>query len=324
MSARTAAVVPSLGRSPFAAEALARLARELERQGGELVWAAPAGAPPPEPARPRLRWLEVAETSGFAGSVNRALGTLDSELVALVNDDALVEPGWLAALESAFDDAPRLAAAQGVIADLHRPERCDGYGLTWNRWWQAVQLGHGEPVPESDAAPFEPFGVSATACLYRRAALDAVFAPGRAPFDERLGSWYEDVDLAGRLRAAGFVARTVPSARASHAGGATGASRPREHRRLLARNRLLVVMRLLGRRFVLALPLLVARDLADGWSAVRRGDGAAVGALAAGWLSASVAAPHFAHVGPALVAVSELRRWRQAGVAPHRGPMRSR
>ena len=55
--------------------------------------------------------------------------------------------------------------------------------------------------------------MSATAAIYRRSALADLGDAGR-PFDARLFAYYEDVDLACRLRAAGHRALRVPAARA--------------------------------------------------------------------------------------------------------------
>ena len=45
----------------------------------------------------------------------------------------------------------------------------------------ALQVGHGEPAPPPDSAPREVFGVSATAAVYRRTALEAVALDGALP-----------------------------------------------------------------------------------------------------------------------------------------------
>ena len=92
-------------------------------------------------------------------------------------------------------------------------------GIDWNPWWQAVQIGHGRPAPPVTAEPREIFGVSATAALYRRAALQDL---GEETFDPDLGSYYEDVDLAAAEAAREALLRAydeeygdqaVPSAR---------------------------------------------------------------------------------------------------------------
>jgi GT2 family glycosyltransferase len=312
VSAGIVAVVPSLGRSPVAAEALARLRAELAPGGGELLWVSPASAPPPLPLGASERWLALEREAGFAAAANRAFAASAAPWVALVNDDALVEPGWLAALAAALAREERLAAVQGAIGTLGAPARCDGCGVAWNSWWQAVQVGHGAPLPAPGAPAFEVFGVQATAALFRRAALERVAAGRARPFEEALGSWYEDVDLANRLRAAGYGALSVPAARALHLGSATGGTAPWRRRRLLARNRIAVVARLLGRNFPAALPRLALRDLVDGARAVVRLELGTASALAAGWLGAAALLPRFARAGRPLVARGEIARFAPA------------
>ncbi len=202
------------------------------------------------------------------------------------------------------------------------PERLDGCGLAWNGWWQAVQLGHDADLAGLavlTAAPPPPyaieiFGVSATAALFRRAALERV-APAGNVFDPRLVSYYEDAELAGRLRAAGFRALLAPRAVAHHAGSASGRTASRERWRLIYGNRYLAAARLLGRGFWPRLPAMVCRDLADvlsprAWRAAppRR---APIAGIALGWARAARLLPAFAHRGapaPPVATVARLRR----------------
>lgn len=306
---RVVALVPSLGRSPFAAEALDALRAELASFGGELLWIAPDSVPPPGAAGAHDRWLRTGGALGFAAAIDLGLRQSQSRFVALVNDDALVEPGWLAALVAELEREPALAAVQGVVVERADAGRCDGCGIGWNRWWQAVQLGRGTPPPERTSAPFEPFGVSATAALYRRSALERASLPGGAWLELRLDSWYEDVELAIRLRAHGGAARTLPAVRCRHAGSTTGRAMGARQRRWLARNRILVVARLLGRRFPLALPRLLARDLADFARALAHGEIASATAIVLGTLAAAHLLPAFAHTGRPLVEPAELARF---------------
>jgi GT2 family glycosyltransferase len=196
-----------------------------------------------------------------------------------------VEPGWLAALSAALEEDPRAAAAQGVTLILDRPDLADGCGLEWNRWWQAVQIGHGRLAPPITEPVREVFGVSATVALYRRAALREVAADGHV-FDPRLISYYEDVELAGRLRAAGWRSLLVPAARSRHAGSATGATMSRERWRLIYGNRWLAAARLPGPGWP-RVPRMLLRDLVDLAKAVGAGDGARAGGIAAGWVRAA-------------------------------------
>lgn len=311
MSARLAAVVPSLGEPAGLARALGSLRAELATCGGELVWVHQGEREPPRLAPPRERLIRLPRPVGFARAVNAGLAaTGAAELVAVVNDDLEPAPGWLAALVAALAAEPALAAVQGVHLAAGSPPLADGCGVAWNRWWQAVQIGRGAPPPDEEAAPFEVFGVSAAGALYRRAALEAVAGPRGAVFDERLESWYEDVDLAVRLRAAGWGALCVPAARALHAGSATGSRRPFHQARRVAGNRWLVVARLLGRGLPAALPRLAARDLADFARALARGEAVRAAAIPAGWLAAARRLSAFARLGPPLVARRELARLR--------------
>jgi GT2 family glycosyltransferase len=199
---------------------------------------------------------------------------------------------------------------------LDRPEVADGWGLAWNRAFQAVQLGHGEPALPADAPVREVFGVSATAALYRRAALAdvaGVALPGAQVFDERLGSYYEDADLACRLRAAGWTALAVPAARARHAGSATtvsAAALSRSRWASLYGNRYLVTARLLGSRFWPRLPALAWRDGKDLLRALSSGEWTQAGGIGAGWGRALRRLPDFARRGRPALPMSEIERFR--------------
>ena len=184
---RASAVVPTLGRSPWLVASLEALRRDggdrieiiVVDQGEEAVELPPGLTD---------RVLRPERNLGFTGGTNLGIAAASAELIATVNDDALVETGWMAALSEALESDPRAAAAQGVTLLMDRPDLADGCGITWNRWWQAVQIGHGKPAPAETGPPHEIFGVSATVALYRRAALRAVALDGDV-FDTRLVSY---------------------------------------------------------------------------------------------------------------------------------------
>jgi GT2 family glycosyltransferase len=339
---RISAVVPTLGRSPLLVPCLEAL--RAEGDGGmEIVLVDQGETPVDLPAGLADRVVRLAGNRGFTGGTNAGIAAARGELVATVNDDLLVEPGWTAALAAALDREPRAASAQGVNLRLDRscwlrllprtddwprevpegvrpqdqtepvPEIADGWGLVWNRAFQAVQLGHGKPALSPDSPVREVFGVSATAALYRRAALDAVALPGGQVFDERLGSYYEDADLACRLRAVGWTAWTVPAARARHAGSATAGSAAALSRARWASlygNRYLVTARLLGSGFWRRLPALAARDGKDLLRALFTGEWTQVGGIGAGWGRAFRHLAAFARRGRPALPMSEIERFR--------------
>ena len=297
MSAEVAAVVPTLG-APTLAAALA----SVRRQGAtvEIVVVHQGSVPLPAAASTFAdRVLSFAAPLGFAAAVNAGIAAVKAPLLLLLNDDAELLPGWLPALLDALAADSRLVAVQGV--DLVSADGAvSGCGLGWNRWWQAVQLGAGGRVPSGAAR--EVFGVSAAAALYRRTALDAAALPSGA-FDGALDTYYEDVELAARLRHRGGRAACVPAARALHAGGGSAGALGGRRLRLVYANRWLALARLLGGDFAAQAPRALLRDLADAARQPSR-----VAAVIGGWARAMRLLPRFARRGAPLVSPLDLRR----------------
>jgi GT2 family glycosyltransferase len=308
LSPKITAVVLTLGRSPLLVPCL----EALRREGGseiEIRVVDQGETPVVLPAGLADQVLRPRKNLGFAAGNNLGMATAAGDWVATVNDDAVVEPGWLPALIAALEADPGAAAAQGVNVQLAAPDIMDGCGLAWNDWWQAIQLGHGKPVSGLATGVREIFGASATAAVYRRSALKRV-APGGEVFNPRLFAWYEDVDLAVRLRAAGWRALLVPAAQVRHAGSTTGRTLSRERWRLLYGNRWLVAARLLGRELWPRIPLLAARDLIDLVKAALKGDLEMAFGIPGGWGRALRHLPGFARRGAPAIPLGEIRRFR--------------
>lgn len=267
------------------------------------------------------RIAQLPRPAGFARAANAGIAVSRGRLIALVNDDAVLATGWtrtlLAALGACDGADPRisadspLAAAQGLnllpAGDGKDEARIDGAGLAWNSRWQAIQVDRGKSAPAAGGAPRPIYGVSATAAIYRREALVAVSPAGAPlrPFNERLDSYYEDVELADRLRRASYESVLAPAARIEHAGALSSRGRRAARRRVrrIYCNRLLVLAKRLGRSFWLLLPGLLIRDAADlfrgGKSEALPGDSRRPGAtdLLFAWGRAVRLLPRFAGFG---------------------------
>ncbi|MCM2315222.1 MAG: glycosyltransferase family 2 protein [Thermoanaerobaculia bacterium] len=186
-----------------------------------VVWDNGSRVPVEERLRGRA-WpfeLEIArspENLGFTGGVNAALRLCREPFVGLVNNDVVLDPRWVEALRPMFDAEPRLAGAQGVIV---APDgSVDGAGIDVSDGTIRQAL-HGSPMSELALAG-DPWGVSATAALYRREALRDV-AAGGAVLREDLFAYYEDVELSARLRARGWTLALCGERLAVHTGSAT-------------------------------------------------------------------------------------------------------
>jgi len=297
-------MVPSLGTSRYLSDCL-ESAVTSEGVCVEIFLVHPASVTPTLGPLPGLEVLATRREVGFSMACNLGIAKCAAEYIALLNDDAIVEPQWARQLIAALAAAPRAAAAQGVDLQMASQERMDGRGLEFNRSWQAIQIGHGDPPPATSEPAEKIFGVSATAAIYRRATLACVASSDSEIFDVGLESYYEDVDLACRLRAAGFSALSVPAARALHAGAATTESRPLHRYSLIYGNRYLVLARARGRDFWPSLPRLLGRDLLDLGRAVLSMDSRKSLGIMGGWVRAGRKLRSFAHRGDPTVRSSE-------------------
>lgn len=201
MSSALSVVVPTRDRLTLLEGCLAALRADL--RPGDEVLVVDSASVVAVPALPGARVLR-AEAPGTSRARNLGWRASGHGLVAFVDDDVRVLPGWADALRAAFTD-PAVAFVTGRI-DLP-PE----------------QAGMERPVAVKtdlcsarlDAACTGTLGATANLGVLR-AALLAVDG-----FDERLGPGArfhaaEDLDLFDRLFAAGLVGRYEPAAQAVH------------------------------------------------------------------------------------------------------------
>jgi GT2 family glycosyltransferase len=168
---------------------------------------------------------------GFAGGNNAAYRHASGDFIALINNDAILDRDWLAAVAAALDADPKLAAVQTI---LRRDETTiDGAGIDISDGtFRQITWERGRPARAPSA-----WGVSATAALYRREAL------GETIFDETLFAYYEDVELCARLHEAGWRTEVLPVVKATHRGSQSASILGGDALRLRTRNRYLVARR---------------------------------------------------------------------------------
>jgi GT2 family glycosyltransferase len=193
---------------------------------------------------PDVNVLALPANCGFAGGTNAGLRAALADggpcWLLLLNDDAFVEPGCVAALAEALCQNPQAGAAAGALVFNHRPALVASAGIRVARDGVARDLYALRPVDELPALPLEIFGASGGLALLRRELLDDV-----GLFEEGFWSYLEDADLAWRARLRGWPSVLAPGARARHVYSATGGQGSPLKQRLLARNRLRVLVRCL-------------------------------------------------------------------------------
>ncbi|HTY96914.1 MAG TPA: glycosyltransferase family 2 protein [Solirubrobacteraceae bacterium] len=237
------------------------------------------------PERLRSEWPQVTVVSlegnqGFASACNRGAKEGSGELVVLLNNDVECEPAFLERLRRPFAD-PRV----GSVATLMlRPggEAIDSAGLATDVTLAGFPRQQG--LPAAAAGDEDPVlaGPAGAAAGYRRAAWEQV-----GGLDEGLVAYMEDLDLALRLRIAGWSAVLASDAVGVHLGSATYGRRGKRQRRLAGFSRGYLLRRygvLHGRAALRALAtesIVVAGDL------VISHDLAALQGRLAGWRAAA-------------------------------------
>lgn len=182
------------------------------------------GSRPPLPELPegvRGRVVRPGTNLGFAGGANRGVREASAPIVLLLNPDARPDPGALDALLAGFEEhaeaaglVPSLAGEDGApqwrwqLKPLPSPAR-----LVLEALFLPAAAGPADEPPPGTRIE-QP---AAAALALRRSAWDAVggMDDGFRP------AWFEDVDLARRLRLTGRPLLYHPAARFRHGLGST-------------------------------------------------------------------------------------------------------
>ena len=176
--------------------------------------------------------IQSNDNLGFAAANNRAAAYCRERYLVFLNPDAFPAPDWLERLIAAADAHPDATMFASLQVAANYPATLDGAGDFYSPLGAAWRGQEGRPVksaPESG----EAFGPCAAAALYRKTAF--VEACG---FDESYFCYYEDVDLAFRLRLAGGRCFYAADARVDHIGSAVTGKQSYFSDYHIARNRL--------------------------------------------------------------------------------------
>ena len=154
------------------------------------------------------------KNTGFAGGHEALYRMHDAPLVLLLNDDAKFESAYLEATVRCLELNSKVGSVTGLVYRDETKTKVDTAGLIYHCLGRIVDRWAGQAAP-SNVEEGEVFGVSAAVGIYRRSAVD--IAGGL--FDPTWFMYKEDVDLAIRLRRAGFISWFEPKAIATHPRG---------------------------------------------------------------------------------------------------------
>ena len=171
-----------------------------------------------------IRYVLRPDNGGFMEAVQSGITAARGEIVAMVNNDVFVAPGWARAIHAAFADpsvgiaGSRLTFPDGLLQEFGTFVWRDGTPGLWG-WRQdpgAPAFAHDRTTPL----------VTGAALAIRRQLFEDLggFDPRYAP------SYYEDTDLCMRARARGWRIVAAAAARAVHHMAATADIDPRKSR----------------------------------------------------------------------------------------------
>ncbi|MEM1411352.1 MAG: glycosyltransferase [Pseudomonadota bacterium] len=165
---------------------------------------------------PGLRFFRNEQNLGFIGTCNRGAEAARGDYVLFLNNDTQVTDGWLDALEATFRERPdaglvgaRLVYPDGTLQECGGMVFSDGSG--WN-------YGRGDDPDRPEYQALREVDYCSGACVMLRRDLFSELGG----FDRHYApAYYEDTDLAFKVREAGLKVYVQPRATIVHFEGVT-------------------------------------------------------------------------------------------------------
>ncbi len=218
-SPRASVIVPVYNQLHYTLACLRALADCGDHTGFEVIVVDDASTddtPRVLPGIPGLRYHRNQANLGFIGACNAGAGLAKGEFVVFLNNDTTVSPGWLDALLDTFATHPDtgLAGSKLVYPDGRLQEAggvvfADGSGWNYGRFDDPThpRFNHVREVDYCSGA-----SIALRRELFQKlGGFDDHYAP----------AYYEDTDLAMRVRACGLKVRYQPASEVVHHEGIT-------------------------------------------------------------------------------------------------------
>jgi GT2 family glycosyltransferase len=160
---------------------------------------------------PRVQLIRNTANLGFAGGTNVGIRAATGDAIVLLNQDTVVQPGWLRAIADTFDDATiGIVGCKSLYPDARGIQHAGGVVEPGTA--QTRHIGWGEQDAGQYDSLSEPDYVTGAAFAIRRAVVERL-----GGLDEKFFPvFYEEVDYCYRARRAGFRVVYQPRAVLHH------------------------------------------------------------------------------------------------------------
>lgn len=172
--------------------------------------------------RKNFPWAKVIvmkKNTGFTGGNNagleEAMKNKDIKYLITLNNDTIADRNWLRNLVKAAEAEKNIGSCSSKVLYLYNKDIIDTAGIAIYKDGHAQSRGSMEKASKYSKKE-EVFGASAVAALWKREALEKT-----GLFDDLFFMYQEEVDLAWRLRYAGYKSMFVPDAIVYHAHSAS-------------------------------------------------------------------------------------------------------
>ena len=213
-------VIPVFNQFRFTQACLASLQENQERERFEVIVVDDCSTDETAEAVPRIPgivYLRNETNSGFIASCNFGAGKARGNYLLFLNNDTLVKPGWLTALLDTFAEEPGagIVGSKLVYPDGRLQE---AGGIIWRdaSGWNYGKFDDPEKpeynyLREVDYCSAAAFAIP-KALFHSVGGFDSRYAP----------AYYEDTDLAFKVRKAGYKVLYQPLSEVIHYEGVTG------------------------------------------------------------------------------------------------------